>query len=206
MKLNGGKPVNLTAAGGRPGRRRLVKSNCACAMVVGSPREIGDPFYPAYRARRQASPRPPHQVAGSMKGMPSIAGLPYPIASTASIMRPWRLSRSSASSTNSRLGLAVGDRSRMRCAIWASSASGIERACGDERRRRRPADAGKAMHQHWRRAVPGRNKRQRCARYARCWDGPCRVAARRYRAWKCADACRCRFLRASAKSHRCAAR
>ena len=90
----------------------------------------------------------------SRNGSPAKAARPCPIASMARTMRPSRPSARSASDTISGFGVAVGEARRSACAIAASSRAGAERAGGGERAGGRAADAGVAMHDQRRRAVP----------------------------------------------------
>ena len=90
----------------------------------------------------------------SRKGSPSCDGRPGPSASTAAIMRPLRPRMRSAWLTSMVLGAAVADDLRMRLDDSGFVAAGVERAGGDERARRRAADAGIAVHHDRGAAVP----------------------------------------------------
>ena len=74
--------------------------------------------------------------------------------SSAATMRPSRFRNASARPTKRRFGTAVSEARRSASAIAFSGRVGVERAQRDERRRRRAAEAGVAVDEQRRLAVP----------------------------------------------------
>ena len=128
---------------------------------------------------------PPTRLAysssGSTKGIPTKASSPRPIAAIASTMLPPRSSRSSASATSRRLGVADGARRRSSCARSCSSSSGVDRQRHDVGGGRRTADPGPAVDRQRFLGGPSAGRMREAGRDARSSARSAPPSARRCR-------------------------